>query len=1122
MSAAELLEGLNPVQRDAVTAPDGPVLVVAGAGSGKTRLLTHRVAYLIGERNVSPFQILAITFTNKAAGEMKERVATLIGPVARKMWVSTFHSACARILRREATLLGYRSSFSIYDEADAVRLTDYVRRDLNLDPKRFPPRRLHHSISTLKNELIEPEEAMAKAMTPPEVRVAEVYAEYQRRLAEASAADFDDLLLLVVRLFREHPDALERWRHRFAHVLVDEFQDTNGAQWEIVRLLSREHRNVMVVGDADQCLVAGTKITMADGSLTVVEDVREGDHVLSNYGSGDMRAARVNRVHEARRAEGVRITTSAGREVVSTDEHTHFAGFVVGKTPPIFVTYLMWKRGVGFRIGITSTYSRGALKPRLGLANRCLGEHADAMWVLSTHDRESDARLNEAVLAANHGLPTVPFVARRRAGASPVVGDQALLDHLFSTVPTELRGRALLAAERLLFDCPHYTAQGFSTPDRVHRRTLTIVLCGDRRSARTLHRLALFGSDEGGRKALEGLGLSVRPARRGSAGWRFETASVDMAKIAATVDLIQSVMEVSVRSVGRLAANNGETATTNTLPFMPAASVRPGMVMVDEHGDFDVVTSVERVALDGPVFDLDVEGTHNFVANGIVTHNSVYKFRGADHRNLMRFEEEFPESSVIVLDQNYRSTQTILDAANAVIANNAARRPKHLWTEQAGGELITRYHAEDEHDEAQFIVHEIDRLVDVEQIRYSDVAVFYRTNAQSRVIEESFVRSGVPYRIVGGTKFYDRREIKDALAYLRALANPDDEVGWKRIVNVPKRGVGETSVRKVESYAQGAEVVFRDALAEAAAAGVTGRALGGIKDLIEVMTGLEEQAESAGVSGVIEAMLDRTGYLAELEVERSIEAQGRIENLGELVGVAREFDGQLDGGDLSGLAGIAGIEDVTAPPTGLLRVQAFLEAISLVTDLDNADGDESLVTLMTLHTAKGLEYPVVFLTGLEDGIFPHLRSLGDPEELEEERRLCYVGITRAEQRLYLTHAWSRMLFGSTDYYPPSRFLNEIPEALVRAQGRAPARGRGISEHREAVASAAMNVDRNPSGARGAEGMGLRIGHDVSHEKFGEGVIVNMRGDGDKTEATVRFRGVGEKTLLLAWAPLTKL
>jgi DNA helicase-2/ATP-dependent DNA helicase PcrA len=755
--SAELLEGLNPVQRDAVTAPDGPVLVVAGAGSGKTRLLTHRVAYLIAERGISPFELLAITFTNKAAGEMKDRVGALVGPVARKMWVSTFHSACARILRRDASALGYRSAFSIYDESDAVRLVEFVRRDLNLDPKRFPPRRLHHSISALKNELVDAEEARAKALTQPEVRIAEVYAEYQRRLAEASAADFDDLLLLVVRLFREHPEVLERWRHRFGQVLVDEFQDTNIAQWEIVRLLTHEHRNVMVVGDADQ---------------------------------------------------------------------------------------------------------------------------------------------------------------------------------------------------------------------------------------------------------------------------------------------------------------------------------------------------------------------------------SVYRFRGADHRNLMRFEEEFPEASIIVLDQNYRSTQTILDAANAVIANNASRRPKHLWTEQVGGELITRYHAEDEHDEASFIVHEIDRLVDVEQTRYRDVAVFYRTNAQSRVIEEAFVRAGVPYRIVGGTKFYDRREVKDALAYLRALVNPDDEVGWKRIVNVPKRGVGDTSVRKIEAYAQGATIVFRDALAESAAAGVTGRALGGIKDLLEVMQGLEDDADALGVSGVIEALLDRTGYLAELEAERTIEAQGRIENLSELVGVGREFDEQLDAGDLSGLAGIAGVEEVTEAPRGLGRVQAFLEAVSLVTDLDETPAEESIVTLMTLHTAKGLEFPVVFLTGMEDGVFPHMRSIGDPEELEEERRLCYVGITRAEERLYLTHAWSRQLFGSTDYYPPSRFLAEIPEQLVKAEGRK-ASGRrsgnfGVGAHREAVAEAAGRVERAPRGARGAEGLGLRVGDDVAHEKFGEGVIVDLRGDGDKAEATVRFRDAGEKTLLLAWAPLTKL
>ena len=750
------------------------MVVVAGAGSGKTRVLTHRIAFLVAEQRVSPFGLAAITFTNKAAGEMKSRVSELVGPVAQRMWVSTFHSMCSRILRREAPLLGYRSSFSIYDQADAVRLVDYVRRDLDMDPKRFPPRRLHAAISAMKNELVSWEQAVDRAFTPPEKRVADVYREYQRRLLEASALDFDDLLVQTVHLFRDYGEARERWSTRFRHVLVDEFQDTNVAQWELVRMLTEEHRNVMVVGDQDQ---------------------------------------------------------------------------------------------------------------------------------------------------------------------------------------------------------------------------------------------------------------------------------------------------------------------------------------------------------------------------------SVYRFRGADYRNLLRFEEVFPEATIIVMEQNYRSSQRILDAANAVIANNAARRPKHLWTEQIGGELITRYHAEDEHDEAAFVVHEIGRLVDTEHQRYSDVAVFYRTNAQSRVIEETLVRAGVPYRVVGGVKFYDRREVKDILAYLRALVNPDDEVSWRRVVNTPKRGVGDTSINKVAAYAQGAGVTFREALTRADAAGVSGKALGGIRDLLELMLGFESVA-TGGIGATVEAILEHTGYLAELEAERSIEARGRIENLQELVGVCREFDVALDAGDVSGLPGIAGVgtADTTAGdiviPEGLARIQAFLEAISLVTDLDNTDGeggDQSAVTLMTLHTAKGLEYPVVFLTGMEDGVFPHSRSLGDPDELEEERRLCYVGITRARERLYLCHAWSRMLFGATDYYPPSRFLAEIPEELTHVLGAGTERGRSSSsgrrdpvQHRHAVAEAAMRPapasapPSGPSGARGAEGMGLRIGDDVTHDKFGEGVILELVGDGDKAEAVVHFRDVGEKRLLLAWAPLSKV
>jgi DNA helicase-2/ATP-dependent DNA helicase PcrA len=404
---------------------------------------------------------------------------------------------------------------------------------------------------------------------------------------------------------------------------------------------------------------------------------------------------------------------------------------------------------------------------------------------------------------------------------------------------------------------------------------------------------------------------------------------------------------------------------------------------------------------------------------------------------------------------------------------------------------------------------------------------------QSRVLEEALVRSGVPYRVFGGVKFYDRREIKDALAYLRALVNPDDEVSWKRIANTPRRGVGDTSIAKIDSYANGAGVTFREAVEHASAAGVTGKALGGLRELLDLMKEVEAES-SGGVGATLEAVLTRSGYLAELEAERSVEAQGRVENLQELVGSAREFDEQVERGDVSGLVAIGGVgvgDDSDAALDGLARVQAFLEAISLVTDLDENDPEQSSVTLMTLHSAKGLEYPVVFLIGLEDGVFPHVRSLGDPDELEEERRLCYVGLTRAEERLYLCHAWSRMMFGSTDYRPPSRFLDEIPAELVRAHGDEDGRGRrrgrrggGLGAHREAVVAAAIRRETSsePSGARGAEQLGLRVGDDVRHEKFGEGVIVDITGSGDKAEARVQFRDVGEKTLLLSWAPLTRV
>ncbi len=752
----DLLEGLNPVQAEAVVHDEGPLLIIAGAGSGKTRVLTSRIAHLIREGGISPFEILAITFTNKAADEMKHRVGALVGSVAQKMWVSTFHSACVRILRRDASAIGFPSSFTIYDQADAVRLAGYVIRDLGLDAKKFPARSIQASISAAKNEGRSAESYAATASNIFERKLSEIFTEYQARLLKAGAMDFDDLLSNTVVLFREHPEVLRHYQQRFKHVLVDEYQDTNHVQNEIVVMLASEHRNICVVGDGDQ---------------------------------------------------------------------------------------------------------------------------------------------------------------------------------------------------------------------------------------------------------------------------------------------------------------------------------------------------------------------------------SIYKFRGADLRNILEFENAFPDTTVILLEQNYRSTQRILDAANSVINNNFSRRPKELWTAAGQGEAIIRYHADDEGDEAQWVASQIAHLHDGGTYRWNDMAIFYRTNAQSRVAEEHLMRVGIPYKVVGGTRFYDRREVKDALGYVKAVVNPIDEVSLKRVLNAPKRGVGDTTVAKLDVWARQRGEPFIEALRHAEDAGVTGRSLKGIAVFLSLLDDLVEKVPE-GPAAVIEAALVRSGYLDELEAEHSIEAEGRIENLAELVGSAKDFG----------------------------NVEEFLEQVSLVADTDQLDEDESSVVLMTLHSAKGLEYPVVFLVGLEDGVFPHMRAVADPDELEEERRLCYVGITRAKERLYLSHAWSRTLFGGTQYNPPSRFLDEIPEQLVqevKGQRRGSRRsGQGSAsygsasyrpgrsergndqwrdrraerdawdEHRDRVVESALAPTApEPSGA---DALGLKVGDDVAHKTFGEGVIIHIEGAGDKTEAAVHFAGVGEKRLLLAWAPLEKL
>ncbi|NCG24852.1 MAG: UvrD-helicase domain-containing protein, partial [Actinobacteria bacterium] len=527
---------------------------------------------------------------------------------------------------------------------------------------------------------------------------------------------------------------------------------------------------------------------------------------------------------------------------------------------------------------------------------------------------------------------------------------------------------------------------------------------------------------------------------------------------------------------------------------------RFGHVLVDEYQDTNAVQNDLVLMLSEEHRQVTVVGDSD---------QSVYSFRGADIRNILEFEEAFPDASVIVLEQNYRSSQSILDAANAVISKNVGRKPKDLWTDEGPGEKIVRYHADDESDEAQFVANELAKLHDHDHMRWGEMAVFYRTNSMSRVIEEFLVRVGIPYRVVGGTRFYDRREVKDAVGYLRAVINPTDEVSVKRVLNTPKRGVGDSSVGKLDAWATANGESFDQALIRFDEAGVGGRAATGIEKFLVLTT--EIRKLDAGPATIIEEALERSGYLEELQIERSVESEGRLENLSELVGMAREYE----------------------------TVDEFLEQISLVADTDDLDDEESSVTLMTLHGAKGLEFPVVFLVGMEDGVFPHIRSLGEPAELEEERRLAYVGITRAMKKLYLTSAWSRMMHGSTQYNPPSRFLDEIPSELIEeiggsrmlrgrrdrgdhdTSGRTFGGGRQSSENRDHMVEQALAAANGPTQS-GAEALGLRVGDDVRHSQWGEGVIIDIEGAGDKAEASVHFPSIGEKRLLLSWAPLEKI
>ncbi|HEY6102390.1 MAG TPA: UvrD-helicase domain-containing protein [bacterium] len=1074
----DLLADLNPPQREAVTHPGGPLLILAGAGSGKTRVLAYRVAHLLRERRLPPGRILAVTFTNKAASEMRERVDRLLGGgITRAMWIGTFHHICSRILRRSGDRIGIERNFVIYDDDDQRSVVRRVLKDLGLDDRRFPPGVMLSYIDKAKNEAQDHLAYAQQASGFYEEVVARVYRAYQTALREANALDFDDLLLGALQLFDEAPDVLAEYQERFQHVLVDEYQDTNHAQYLIVKRLADKHRNLCVVGDDDQCLVRGTQVLTTAG-VSTVEALPEETMVLSACGSG--RTASVSaRVLPVRSYRGTIITirTTRGHELTATPNHLVF-GRVMPR-PELHYVYLMQRRGIGYRVGRTrGVRSRGGGVVGNGLALRLNGEVADRVWILAASQDESEAAKLEQLYAFSYGLPTTVFHVRGRR-MSLRQGD---VDEIYRSIDTEARAMRLLADLHLFEEYPHQRA-GAVVRGQTARRLVDFTMFGDGRAYERRpwsdHRIQLVTSGAEMRGRVWGF-----PIRSGKGdGWRVETARCDYdagwemsRRLAAMIDGEPVVRAALVNS------RRGAAWYRVVHALLPISHLHPGMNIAVADGDRvveDQVVSSQAGMYEGPVYDIEVPYLRNYIANGIVVHNSIYRWRGADIRNILDFERDYPDVTVIKLEQNYRSTKSILAAAGGVIAHNPHRHAKRLWTANTQGDLLLQYEAYDGHDEARMIADEIRRLR--AGLRYRDMVVLYRTNAQSRLFEEQFLRVGIPYTIVGGVRFYERKEVRDLIAYLRLALNPGDDASFSRIINVPRRGIGDISLQRLAAFAQRQGLGLLEGLARpegtAELPKAAQRAAGGFVGLMER---LRDRVHRVRATDLLEATIVETGYQQMLEVEGTDEAYGRLENLRELVTVAQEFENT----------------------TGESTLEAFLQHLALVTDLDTWQQDVDRATLMTLHSAKGLEFAVVFLAGLEEGLFPHARSLEEEGGLEEERRLCYVGMTRAKQRLYISHARNRTIFGTTTPAVASRFLDEIPpELIARAQKAPPPEAVWPGEDREVPSFAA--------------------GDQVRHATFGEGRVLEVEGAGVRAVVTVKF-ALGVKRLALGYAPLERV
>jgi DNA helicase-2/ATP-dependent DNA helicase PcrA len=1077
MDVSHLLDGLNDAQRQAVGSPLGAALVLAGAGSGKTRVLVHRVAWLIQVEGASPNSILAVTFTNKAAAEMRARIETLLGIPGGAMWIGTFHGLAHRLLRRHWREAGLPQSFQILDSEDQARLLRKVLKAMDLDEARWVPREILWFINAQKDEGLRAKHLREDA-DPTRRQLIRIYQAYEEACQRAGVVDFAELLLRAFELWRDNPPLLEHYRMRFCHVLVDEFQDTNAIQYKWLTLLAGSGGMPFVVGDDDQCLAAGTPVTMGDGAKRAIESIVPGDFVLSNYGGGDLRPARVTECFAKRRqGQLVCLHLRSGAVVRSTPEHVHFAGYVLGETPQTYFLYLMHREGVGFRLGTSQVYTKGQARPMVGFKQRALQEHADALWVIRTHSSENGARIDEVLTSLRHGLPTRPFPARKGQGKgngrNGFVHDAAHSKRIFSSLDTLVAAERLLEEGGLDIDRPHHRPQGRNS----NRRNIVITLCGDRRGGTPMHRISVVGVSRRDRAVLEGMGLECRAAKAQSESWRCETVRADFGELMSIARAIRERLDGRYALQGHM--------LEKSLPFVTAASVRAGMVMVVDPGRFDVVEHIEHEPYDAEVYDLNVERTHNFIAGGVVTHNSIYRWRGARVENLQQFRRDYPQAVLYKLEQNYRSTGTILKAANALIANNAGRLGKNLWTSGADGDRVKLYAAFNERDEADFVVNRIRDWVARGGAR-REAAVLYRSNAQSRVFEEAFLNARMPYRVYGGLRFFERAEIKDALAYLRLVASRADDTSFERIVNLPTRGIGAKTLDTLRELTRAGGTSLWHAAQSAVQSGLPQRAALALQSFLALIDKLGSAVAGLELHEQVDHVIQASGLIEHFKREKGERGEGRIENLLELVSAAQGFSPEGE--------------------TDMQPLESFLAHAVLESGEGQADPYADSVQMMTLHTAKGLEFPVVFLTGMEDGLFPHQRSIADLASLQEERRLCYVGATRAMRQLYFTYAEQRRLYGVDQYGQPSRFIAELPADLVEE-----IRPR-LQVSRPVFVKRSSSLDEMPAHA-------MRMGSRVRHAKFGDGVVLNFEGNGPQARIQVNFEGQGTKWLMLSYANL---